>query len=70
MSVYPPPKIVGGEFNSNLFWSEDEKTLIIGENMNKLMSRYDLKLDIIYDDPQFNYTALYKQIYYWNNTIV
>ncbi len=51
------------------FWPEDEKTLIIGENMYKLMSRYGLRLDIIYDDPQFNYTAKYSEIYFWNSTI-
>ena len=28
-----------------------------------------LKLDIIYDDPQFNYEEKYSQIYYWNSTI-
>jgi hypothetical protein len=51
------------------FWPEDEKILIIGENMKKLMSRYGLRLDIIYDDPQFNYKEKYSEIYFWNNTI-
>lgn len=51
------------------FWPEDEDTLIIGQNMNKLLSKYALKLDIIYDDPQFNYNEKYSEIYFWNNTI-
>jgi hypothetical protein len=51
------------------FWPEDEKILLIGENMNKLMSRYGLRLDIIYDDPQFNYTEKYSKIYFWNSTV-
>ena len=51
------------------FWPEDEKTLIIGKNMNKLISRHGLKLDMIYDDPQFNYQEMYPQIYFWNSTI-
>ena len=51
------------------FWPEDEDTLIIGQNMNKLLSKYALKLDIIYDDPQFNYEEKYSEIYLWNNTI-
>lgn len=51
------------------FWPEDEDTLIIGQNMNKLLSKYALKLDIIYDDPQFNYEEKYSEIFLWNNTI-
>jgi len=50
------------------FWPEDEDILIIGENMNKLLSKYGLKLDIIYDDPQFNYREKYSEIYFWNVT--
>ena len=51
------------------FWPEDEKILIIGGNMKKLLSMYGLKLDIIYDDPQFNYEEKYSEIYLWNSTI-
>jgi hypothetical protein len=50
-------------------WGPDDKSPLIWENMNKLIERYGLKLDIIYDDPQFNYEEKYSQIYYWNNTI-
>jgi len=51
------------------FWPEDENIQVIGANMNKLMSKYGLALDIIYDDPQFNYAEKYSQIYFWNSTI-
>ncbi len=51
------------------FWPEDENTLIIGHNMNRLLSKYALKLDIIYDDPQFNYEEKYSEIYLWNSTV-
>ncbi len=51
------------------FWPEDEKILTIGENMKELISRYGLKLDIIFDDPQFNYKEKYSEIYFWNSTI-
>lgn len=51
------------------FWSEDEKTPIIGENMKKLLEKYGLRLDIIYDDPRFNYREKYSAIYFWNSTI-
>ena len=52
------------------FWPEDPTTLIIGKNMRALLNLYGLKLDIIYDDPQFSYQEMYEQIYYWNSTIV
>jgi hypothetical protein len=51
------------------FWPEDEKIQAVGENMAKLMSRYDLKLDIIYDDPRFDFEEKYSTIYFWNSTI-
>jgi hypothetical protein len=50
-------------------WPPDDKAPLIWDNMNKLLDRYGLKLDIIYDDPQFNYEEKYAQIYYWNSTI-
>ena len=50
-------------------WGPDDKSPLIWDNMNKLIERYGLKLDIIYDDPRFNYKEKYSQIYYWNSTI-
>ena len=52
------------------FWPEDQKTTIIGKNMDKLITKYGLNLDIIYDDPQFEYQQIYGQIYFWNTTLV
>jgi hypothetical protein len=51
------------------FWPEDQTTLIAGSIMSELMNRYGLQLDIIYDDPRFNYQEMYTQIYFWNSTI-
>jgi hypothetical protein len=51
------------------FWSPDDLSPLIWENMNKLIKKYGLKLDIIYDDPQFNFEEKYSQIYFWNSTI-
>jgi hypothetical protein len=51
------------------FWPEDNKTQVIGQDMHVLLRRYGLKLDIIFDDPQFNYQKRYAQIYLWNSTI-
>ncbi len=51
-------------------WDPDyETSTLIWENMNKLIDRYGLKLDIIYDDPSFDFAEKYSEIYYWNSTI-
>jgi len=50
-------------------WSADEKAPLIWENMNKLITKYGLRLDIIYDDPRFDFAEKYSQVYFWNETI-
>jgi hypothetical protein len=50
-------------------WLADEKAPLIGASIAKLIKEYGLKLDIIYDDPQFNFTEKYSKIYFWNSTI-
>ena len=50
-------------------WEADEVSPRIWDNMNRLIERYDLKLDIIYDDPRFNFEEEYSKIYFWNSTI-
>jgi hypothetical protein len=50
-------------------WSADGLSPLIWENINKLIAKYGQKLDIIYDDPQFNFTEKYSKIYFWNSTI-
>jgi hypothetical protein len=50
-------------------WPADEKASLIWENMNRLIDKYGIKLDIIYDDPQFSIAGKYQEIYYWNSTI-
>jgi len=49
-------------------WPADDLAPIIGEKTATLVSKYGLKLDIIYDDPSFNYTEKYSTIYYWNSS--
>jgi len=51
-----------------LWWSADGKALI-WENMNKLIQKYGLELDIVYDDDRFNIGEKYSTVYYWNSTI-
>lgn len=50
------------------WWGPDELSPLIWENMNKLIEKYGINLDIVYDDPKFEY-LYYDQIYHWNTTI-
>jgi hypothetical protein len=50
-------------------WPPDNLSHQIWSNMNKLIEKYGLKLDIIYDDPKFNFEGKYAKIYFWNSTI-
>jgi hypothetical protein len=50
-------------------WPADEKAPLIWENMNKLIQRYGLELDIVYDDARFNVQSKYSTVYFWNETI-
>ena len=51
------------------FWPPDELTPLIGEKIAVLLDKYGSELDIIYDDPQFNYREKYSKIIFWNSTI-
>ena len=48
---------------------EDEKSPLILNNTAKLLGKYGLKLDIIYEDQQFDYKDKYDKVYFWNSTI-
>ena len=50
-------------------WPPDDLSPLIWDKMTKLMKRHGLKLDIIYDDAQFNFKEKYSKIYFWNSTI-
>jgi hypothetical protein len=50
-------------------WAADTKAPLIWENMNKLIDRYGLELDIVYDDGRFNVGEKYFKVYFWNATI-
>lgn len=49
-------------------WPADNLSLEIRDNMNTLVDRYGLQLDIVYDDPRFSYEN-YDEIYFYNSTI-
>ena len=48
---------------------EDEKTPLILNNTAKLLDKYGLKLDIIYEDQNFDNKTKYNKVYFWNSTI-
>ncbi len=50
-------------------WGPDNRSQIIWENMNKLIDKYGLRLDIIYNDTRFDFPRKYSDIYYWNSVI-
>ena len=49
-------------------WPADDLSPQIGKKIATLIDKYSFNLDIIYDDPHFNYTEKYSTIYYWNGT--
>ena len=50
-------------------WSEDDKAPLILENVNKLIEKYGLKLDIVYENENFSVYTKYSTVYFWNSTI-
>ena len=51
------------------WWGPDALSPLIWENMNKLIDKYGLRLDIIYNDTRFDFTEKYSQIYYWDSQL-
>ncbi len=51
------------------YWQPDDKSPIIWNNFCKLILRYGISLDVVYDDSAFPVTGKYANIYYWNQTI-
>lgn len=50
-------------------WPPDNLSPLIWDKMSRLIERYGLKLDIIYDDHRFNFEEKYLKVHFWNNTI-
>jgi hypothetical protein len=49
-------------------WSADSLSPVIWEKMTKLIERYGLRLDILYDDPRFSFDE-YSKVYYWDSDV-
>ncbi|MFA7397990.1 MAG: hypothetical protein WC046_05860, partial [Candidatus Bathyarchaeia archaeon] len=50
-------------------WDPDEKSELIWDNLEKLLGKYGLGLDIVYDDQAYPIQGYYKYVYYWNQTV-
>jgi hypothetical protein len=46
----------------------DNQTQTISDVMAHILEEHDLKVDIVYDDPDFPLPQEYQQVYYWNQT--
>ncbi len=51
-------------------WGPDEKSPEIWNISRELLTKYDFRLDMIFEDPHFPVDDLYWKIYYWNQTSV
>jgi hypothetical protein len=51
------------------FWPPDNISSLIWNNMNNLINKFDLNIDIVYDDPQFDLQTKYAETFLWNSTI-
>jgi hypothetical protein len=49
-------------------WPADDLSSVIWDKMNRLIERYGLQLDIVYDDPRFSFNE-YSEVYYWDSLI-
>jgi hypothetical protein len=72
--VYVLPKDYGWglrRIDDNIWlpeWGPDELSSTIWENLNILIEKYGIRLDIVYDDPHF-VIKKYDTCYYWNDSI-
>jgi hypothetical protein len=51
-------------------YGPDSKSAQIWDNSRKLLSKYGLRLDIVYDDPAFPLAGRYNKVYLWNETVM
>jgi hypothetical protein len=49
-------------------WRPDEKSQQVWAQLQSTLAKHDLRLDIVYDDPEYPVAGRYRQIYYWNQT--
>jgi hypothetical protein len=52
-------------------WGPDQLSKKIWDDVNNLVGRYDTRLDIVYDDPEFSSAVVdrYDELFFWNETV-
>jgi len=50
-------------------WPSDDNSTAIGAMVGGLIDEYDVQMDIIYDDANFDFTDKYSKLYFWNGSI-
>lgn len=50
-------------------WAPDNASLQIWGNLQRLIARYNLSLDVVYDDQAFPVGDRYSAVYWWNQTV-
>ncbi|MDR0461466.1 MAG: hypothetical protein LBH62_08615 [Nitrososphaerota archaeon] len=57
--------------NDNIWgiWPADDKATQILNNIQWMETRRGLQFDIVYEDPNYDYTQLYQNVVYWNTTM-
>ena len=50
-------------------WPPDDLSPQIWSKMNNLIAEHGLRLDIVYDDPQFSLKGKYSKLYAWNGKV-
>jgi hypothetical protein len=60
-------------FNDNIWgiWNADDLSHKVWDDANKLIGQYDSRLDIVYNDPEFNNAIqrYYDKLIFWNETV-
>jgi hypothetical protein len=51
------------------FWQADEKSPVIWNNLQGLLSQYGYGLDVAYMDPAYPVPSGYQHVYMWNDTL-
>ncbi|MGD6933459.1 MAG: hypothetical protein ACQCN5_04550 [Candidatus Bathyarchaeia archaeon] len=50
-------------------WGPDEKSPQIWNISRELLTKFDFRLDMVYDDSRFPVDGLYETVYFWNQTV-
>jgi hypothetical protein len=50
-------------------WAPDNSSQLIWINLERMIDRYNLNFDVVYDDEAFPVAGRYSEVYWWNQTV-